>query len=130
MPDLPVLRRLAAFKERLEAPGFDFGQWDGSEKLADGSTTMPYFSYSAEALELLGSMPIRVFDWTGWMKTEEAQSLLADYSRIASATPEQLTKLCTSLKRSDRFNEGTLAWAFESGLLLAIVRRAAALADE
>jgi hypothetical protein len=39
-------------------------------------------------------------------------------------------KLITSLKRGDRFNEGMLASAFESGLLTAIVRRAAVLAAD
>ena len=74
-----------------------------------------------------GDMPIEVFDWSAWLQTDEARGFLADHQRIADATPDQLIKLCTSLKRGDRFSEGTLAYAFESGLLLAIVRRAEVL---
>lgn len=58
------------------------------------------------------------------MTTPEAQALIADHANIASATPDQLVKLATSLVRSDRFTEGSLAGAHESGLLTAIVRRA------
>jgi hypothetical protein len=41
-----------------------------------------------------------------------------------------LRHLLTAIIRSDRFNEGSLAGAFESGLVLAICRRAVALASE
>jgi hypothetical protein len=49
--------------------------------------------------------------------------------RLAVATADELVKLTTSLVRADRFTEGTLAWAFESGLLLAIARRAEELSS-
>jgi hypothetical protein len=121
------LRRLAAWLPGLEA-GLDFGRWTGGEKRPDGSITMPYYAFSPVAMDLLRDLPVIVFDWPAWMETDEARGLLADYSRVDGATREQLFRLTTALVRGDRFGEGTLAWAFESGLLLAIVRRAAALA--
>ena len=63
-----------------------------------------------------------------WLPRLQQAGFDFGHGRVAHATAEQLTKLSTSLVRGDRFSEGTLAWAFESGLLLAIVRRAAALA--
>ena len=125
---MPVdFQALAEQLPALESPDFAHGTWAGGTESADGSLSMPYFEYSDEALAVIRSMPIEVFDWTAWMATDEARDLLADYSRIATATPEQLRKLTTALVRGDRFNEGTLAWAFESGLITAIARRAADL---
>jgi hypothetical protein len=49
---------------------------------------------------------------------------------LASATPDQLAKLITVVVRQERFYEGSLAGAFEDGLVLAIVRRAGVLARE
>jgi hypothetical protein len=85
---------------------------------------MPYFEFSAEALEFLKAAPIEVFAWPEWMQTDEAQRLLADHAAIAEATDEQLVRVLTALKRGDRFGEGTLANAYQSGLLAAIARRA------
>jgi len=48
---------------------------------------------------------------------------------VAAATPEQLAMLLTAIVRSDRFVEGSIAGAFESGLLVAICRRAATLLE-
>jgi len=111
----------------LEQPGFDFGRWNGGETRADGSIAMPYYDFSSQALELLRALPVVVFDWPAWKDTAEGRRLLADHEQVAQATPNQLARLSTTLRRADRFSEGTLAWAFETGLLTAIVRRAAAI---
>jgi hypothetical protein len=124
-PDFAALGR---WLPELESGGFDFGRWEGGQRLPGGTTRMPYFTFSSKALQLVRDLPVKVFDWSAWMHTDEAKALIADHAHIAHATPEQLVKLCTSLLRSDRFNEGQLAWAFESGLLVEIVRRARTLA--
>ncbi len=95
----------------------------------DGSTQMPYYEFSAEARELISRLPVTPFDWPSWMKTDEAQRLVRDHGAIATASADQLVKLTTAVVRSDRFTEGSVAGAFESGLLAAIARRAATLAD-
>jgi hypothetical protein len=46
-----------------------------------------------------------------------------------NASPEQLAKLITAVVRADRFCEGYLHGAFESGLLVGVVRRARQLAE-
>lgn len=75
------------------------------------------------------------FDWSEWGRTPEATDLLKDPNepspgaKLSEATPEQLAKLITAVIRADRFCEGYLQDEFESGLLLAIVRRSAVLAD-
>jgi hypothetical protein len=110
------LRKLAPFLPVLEAGTFDFGHWDGGQ-----------YVFSKQALDLIAAMPVHTFDWTKWISTPEAQAMLGDHANIATAMPDQLVKLATSLVRSDRFNEGSLAGAFDSGLLTAIVRRASLL---
>jgi hypothetical protein len=46
------------------------------------------------------------------------------------ASPDDLARLLTAIVRSDRFVEGSLVGAFESGLLTRIAQRAAALLAE
>jgi hypothetical protein len=70
---------------------------------------------------------VKIFDWSAWMKTPEARELIDHPKRVATATPAQLAKLLTLYIRADRFNEGFLNSAFESGVLTAIVLRAEAL---
>ena len=52
---------------------------------------------------------------------------LGDPTRVASASADDLARLLTTLVRGDRFADGTLAHAHESGLLRAIARRAEVL---
>ncbi|MFO1148128.1 MAG: DUF6508 domain-containing protein [Alsobacter sp.] len=124
---------LAAFLSILTAPDFSFGTWQDSVQLAHGNWMLPYFAFSAEAKRFFDATydldwVDLDFDWMAWSKTEEARSLLADYRLIETATVEQLRKLLTMRVRMDRYCEGSLAGDFESGLLLAIVKRASALA--
>ncbi len=65
-----------------------------------------------------------------WEATPRAQQFFTHPETIAEATPDDLKGLLTTLVRGDRFGEGTLLNAFEQGILTAIVRRAAVLADE
>ena len=133
VPEIPRdaldrLRRLAGFIPDLENAEFDIGHWSGGERLGDGSISMPYYEYSDQAHAIIAALPVIVgFDWNAWMATPRAQELVADHDRVASASVEELVRLTTAIVRSDRFNEGSVAGAFESGLLLAVARRAAVL---
>jgi hypothetical protein len=131
MNDRDQLRTLGAWAERLAAPDFDFGHWVPSQERAGGIWTMPYFDFSPDALDFLRTCRVLPgFDWPAWQHTEEAQRLLNDHTKIHQASAEQLYRLLTALIRGDRFGEGTLANAYESGLLTGIARRARDLAQE
>jgi hypothetical protein len=67
------------------------------------------------------------FDWRSWLQTDRGRALRDDPDAIASATPDELGWLLTAIVRSDRFVEGSIAGAFESGLLARISGRAKAL---
>lgn len=121
--DTASLKALAEFLPRFEAPGFEFGSWESG-----------WFSPSQEALDFISACYASGwmkpnFDWPTWMGTEEAARLRDDPAALEQATPEQLSRLLTVLVRQDRFADGSLAAAFDSGLLVRIVRRIAQLAE-
>ena len=67
-------------------------------------------------------------DWQGWIQRPENRGLLDDPSGVARLDEADLQRLLTTIIRSDRFSDGSLAGAFERGYLQAITRRAAELA--
>ncbi|MES2255147.1 MAG: DUF6508 domain-containing protein [Pseudomonadota bacterium] len=67
------------------------------------------------------------FDWAEWQGSEECNSLFLDRAFLVRADENQLARLLTAIIRKDRFAEGMLVHAFESGLMLAIAERAEAL---
>jgi hypothetical protein len=127
------LRVLAGYRPMLEQHG-RFGEWAGGEQQADGSIQMPWYSFSEEADKYLRDLSragwVRPFDWPKWLSTKRGQQLLGDPAAVAEATADELSQLLTALIRQDRFAEGTLASAYESGLLAATARRAEVMAGE
>lgn len=125
------LRRLARYRPALEGR-MDFGSWAGGQRLDDGSIQMPWFAFSDEAQAFIQSLNaakwVQPFDWMAWLSTPEGRRLMSDPSEVEDASTEQLTRLVTALVRQDRFAEGALAEAYESGMLAAIARRAEELA--
>ena len=72
---------------------------------------------------------IQNFGWGDWKDGAEAERFRTDPETFTQATPEQLSQVLTCLIRGDRFCEGNLSSAYEAGLLVPILRRAAALAE-
>ena len=70
---------------------------------------------------------MRDFNWGTWKQTPEAVSLRDDAQVLALASPEQLSRLLTVCIRQERFREGALEAAFESGLLTRLLQRAAVI---
>jgi hypothetical protein len=125
------LRALADVLPMLEAPDADFGHWELPPP-RDGVHSLGWFEFgpTAEAWRAAvaqGDWIVGGFDWQRWLTGDEGRSLHDDPAAIASATPDQLARLLTAIVRSDRFVEGSIAGAFESGVLAGISRRASAL---
>jgi hypothetical protein len=129
------LRGIVAFLPSFQAHRFKFGHWTEPTSEQPGVMILPYFSLS----DVAGSFEqkaydlgwvIRDFDWGTWMQTPEAKSLRDDSRALAQATPEQLARLLTVCIRQDRFCDGALEAAFESGLLTRILERAAVILRE
>lgn len=101
-----------------------FGSWTESVRRRDGSWTMPYANLSAECAELLKTLA-RIglnlpFEWTSW---DHGRQLAKSPQRLDMATPAQAAMLILATWRSDRFTEGALLAAFESGLIQRATRR-------
>jgi hypothetical protein len=125
------LRALADVLPLLEAPEADFGHWE-LPPARDGVESLGWFEFGPtadawRAAVAAGSWVVAGFDWRTWLAGDDGRVLRDDPTAVATATPEQLAWLLTAIIRSDRFVEGSIAGAFESGLLAAISRRAAAL---
>jgi SAM-dependent methyltransferase len=129
--DVDRLRPLADLVPILEAPNADFGHWE-TPPPRDGVGSLGWYAFGPTAAAWRAAVAagdwIRAgFDWPAWMATDEGRTLRDDPAAVEAATPEQLARLITAIVRSDRFTEGSIAGAFESGLLARVSRRAAAL---
>jgi hypothetical protein len=122
---------LAPFATAAREPGFAFGAWHASERGADGAWSMPWYELADGGSRLVAAAGVWIvvgFHWRDWVDTAEAQTLIDDPAAMLDATPEQIAHLLTALIRSERFFEGQLEGAWQSGLFLRIVDRVAALA--
>ena len=126
------LRRLARHRATFEAPGFRFGWWVPSRERDDGVIEMGWYEPGPEALAFLADARalIEPFDWPAWASGPEGRALLGHPEAVGSASADELRKLLTVYVRSERFGDGTLEAAFDSGMLTAILRRAGILAAE
>jgi len=101
-----------------------FGEWAGGEKDKEGNIQFPYCiptKIVSQFLEIVYNMPIIInFDWGSW---EEGWEMLnnKDYNFDTLDLPTKC-KMITAIVRSDRFCEGALVSAFESGLILKILK--------
>jgi hypothetical protein len=132
-----ALRCLADWLPVLEAPGFSPGTWRGGDRDARGVMQMPWFEYD----ERIGRWPgacvgdgviVMGFDWMRWLQTPQGvaySSGPAPLQAIAGASSADLARLVTAIVRGDRFTEGNIAGAIESGIVAAICRRAAVLLE-
>ena len=128
--DMQRLRALVPFLSKFEAPGFKFGHVcsffdsDLSPVALDFVSTCyksGWIGKDFDGTEWEG--------WGDWKESDEARRLRDDPGALDSATTGQLGRLLTVLIRQDRFVTGALIGAFESGLLVRILRRVAVLAS-
>lgn len=136
MKVMPVqdFRELARFRPAFEKQGFIAGRMTELRETEPGVFAMPHVNYDELVDEFVRSAydcgwVLRDFDWPTWKYSAEAIALRDDQGAIARATPEQLARLLTVVIRQDRFAEGELLNAFDSGLILRIVRRAEAILE-
>jgi hypothetical protein len=100
-----------------------FGEWKGGEKNQDGAITMPWCMSApivAEFLDTVYAIPIGIsFNWPEWDEGREIARTDFDFDTVNLVTK---CKLITAIVRNDRFCEGALISAFESGLILKILK--------
>jgi len=128
------LRLLADLVPILESGDADFGRWELPPP-RDGVYSLGWYEFGPTAAAFSaavgrGGWVITGLDWGMWLQTDEGTALRDRPEALAAAGPDQLARLLTAIVRSDRFVEGSIAGAFESGLLARIAQRAAALLTE
>jgi hypothetical protein len=92
----------------------------------------PYLTKAAlDFIEMLyeAGWVLQDFDWSAWAAAAEGRAFLSNPANLASATELDLAMVLTTLAHMDRFSEGTLANAFQSGLIRAAAERSAELAS-
>jgi hypothetical protein len=130
-----ALRVLAGWADDLSVADVPAGEWHRSEHDADGVWSMPWWEPSPRALAFIRDVAgagwvTPEVDWMRWAPTDNAQRLRRDRQALAAASVDDLRHLLTTIIRSDRFFEGSLAEAFETGLLAAIAARARELLED
>ena len=124
---------LARHLEAFERPGFSFGTWEPSHTDLEGVIHVNWYRFSPQAEAFLADVRaggwVTPFDWPAWLASPEG-SALRQPQAVPHASAADLERLLTAIVRSDRFTEGSIAGACESGLLTAIVRRAGELLGE
>ncbi|WP_084624802.1 DUF6508 domain-containing protein [Mesorhizobium sp. LSJC265A00] len=129
----PNIASIAAFAEIFSRDDFLFGEWT-DEVTKEGLSQMPSFKLSDEAAAFVqaacdGGWVQDDFPWVSWKESKEARMLYGEPKTIEKASARQLSQLLTLVIRSERFVEGSLDQAFQTGLLKRIVTRAAALTN-
>lgn len=115
---------ILAFLAVFETPDFTPGVEQGGEYDGTGVITWPWIDYSRDVLAFVQALYdhgwVVSFDWGSWQ--DEAEQILAG-DGVERADVETLRRLLTLISRKDRFCEGFLATAFESGWIVRILRR-------
>jgi hypothetical protein len=129
-------RGVVKFLPAFEQPGFQAGEWIASREIQHGVLSAPYTALSDTCDAFVqaaydSGLVLTGFDAPRWAQSAEAEKLKRDESELARATAGQLARLLIACIRQDRFVEGSLMSDFQSGLILRILQRAAAiLADK
>ena len=103
-------------------------EWAGGELTADGALTVPYPIYCDDVLEfytLAGQTHWSDFEYN----PREAGAMLTDDELIATGSLDEIRTMLTYCVRGERFVDGHWAHMLETGRIVAILRRLAALRD-
>ena len=101
-----------------------FGEWIEEDKDEEGFIQFPYCEPApvvSQFLKIVYAIPVVInFDWGAW---DEGRSMAGDKNFDFDST-DLITKckLITAIVRNDRFCEGALVAAFESGVMLKILK--------
>jgi hypothetical protein len=105
-------------------------EWGGGETTPDGKAIqVPYPIYCDDVLEFyqLAGQP----HWSDYdYEPREAYTMLSDDEFITTASLDNIKTMLTYCVRGERFGDGHWAHMLESGRIVALLRRLAALRNE
>ena len=120
------IEALLPFVRMFEIMGFQCGECPQSEPDSPHGSIIPGFGATDPVASFVDALHdhgwiMRAFDWSAWQ--DDAARYRASPELVASADAETIRKLLTSHVRKDRECQGHLAAQFESGHILALLRR-------
>jgi Family of unknown function (DUF6508) len=123
LPTLDEMETLTAYLPRLYAEGFSpVDHWYASEKLKDGSFTLPYPKYNPLVEEFF-----RHVSGGGWLNyeynPEQAYQMLKDEKLIKTASLPQIQTMLTFCVRGERFSDGHWEEMIEQGYIRRVLER-------
>lgn len=130
-----ALVSLASFLKDIDDPQFRAGEWKTPESSREGIVYMPYVVSSPTVMRFVEAAYENNWletdlDWPEWAQSSRALRLRDYPDSISQAGESDLFRLLTVCIRQDKFVEGALLEAFDSGLIRRIVRRAASILSE
>jgi Family of unknown function (DUF6508) len=136
MTDQDDLGCLAEFAKPFGNPEIKFGEWSAASGSGapEDPISLPYYQLSPLGTSFFhmvynSGWIDSALDWIAWAQSDEGQHFLHDKRHLGQADARVLRNVLTVIIRGDRFTEGALFGAYDSGLLLAIAKRAAVLAE-
>jgi hypothetical protein len=119
------IEALLPFVRTFEIMGFQCGECPQSEPDSPHGSIIPGFGATDPVASFVDALHdhgwIEAFDWNAWQ--DDADRYVASPELVAAADAEAIRKLLTSHVRKDRECQGHLARQFESGHILALLRR-------
>ena len=122
LPTVQDIEALTAYLPRLYAEGFSpILNWEGGEKLKDGSISMPYPNYHPLVHEFfrLGGGPWIDYEYN----PEQSYHMLKDENRVKTASLTEIKSMLTFCVRGERFSDGHWADMIEKGYIRRILER-------
>jgi hypothetical protein len=121
---------LLRFLPEFTRPGRRYAKaWQGGARTEDGGVTLPYPEYERDVLEFFR---LAAQEW--WQDHDYyppmAGAMLADNEAVNRATLEQVRTMLTCCVRGERFCDGYWEGLLESGRIVALLQRLAALRAE
>lgn len=121
------LEAIAAFAPVFDAPDFSPGELVRAKQIAENTWEAGWFRNSEEISQFISVCYqygwVCDFDWVEWSNTKECKAFLDRPELIEKANALQLAKLLTTVMRREHFADGSVAEAFEQGVIRWIVER-------
>ena len=118
--------QLAAINDRIQSHEGSWGKVQGGEKNEDGVIEMPFWTSDPIVSDFVTFMYandlVMNFNWSAWDEGREWYKKDDDSKYETLDIPTAL-KLLTAVIRNDRFSDGALVGAFESGAFPKIINR-------
>jgi hypothetical protein len=123
LPTREEIETLTAYLPRLYADGFKpVDHWYASEKLKNGSYTVPYPRYNPLVDEFF-----RHVAGDGWLdyeyNIETAYEMLTDENAVKAASLEKIKSMLTFCIRGERFSDGHWEEMIEKGYIRRLLER-------